>query len=67
MLSGPAITDVIECLAMKPGILIRNRRNELGLSQEGLGKLIGATQITVQKIESGKTKKASFSRILVKP
>lgn len=60
MLSGQAITDVIECPAMEPGILIQTERVKRGWSQDELAKRIGISQPAVKKIESGETKKSKY-------
>lgn len=60
MLSGHPITDVIECPAMEPGILIQTERVKRGWSQDELAKRIGISQPAVKKIESGETKKSKY-------
>src|ERR1700676_3464355 len=58
MLSGQAITAVIECRIMKPGILIKTERDKRDWSQAELGKRVGISQVAVKKIEDGKTRKS---------
>lgn len=60
MLSGQAITDVIEFRDMEPGNLIKIERVKRKWSQAELGKRAGISQVAVKKIESGKTLKSKF-------
>lgn len=48
-----------EC-RMSLGDQIRELREEKGLSQQALGKLVGVSQVTIDKIESGKTRRSKF-------
>lgn len=54
-LSGLPITDVIECRAMEPGILIKTERVRRGWSQAELGKRVKISQVAIKKIEAGET------------
>lgn len=47
-------------LGMQPGQIIREAREKKGLSQKGLGDLVGITQPAVKKIEDGETSKTKF-------
>src|ERR1700674_4331144 len=44
----------------KGGERIRRRRDELGLSQADLGRLVGVSQATIEKIEKGLTDRSKF-------
>ena len=43
---------------MDPGQVIRRERKRRGWSQKKLGAAVGVTQLTIQKIERGKTRKS---------
>lgn len=45
---------------MEPGEVIRLRREELGWSQQELGKRVGVSQVAIKKIEAGTTQKSKF-------
>jgi phage repressor protein C with HTH and peptisase S24 domain len=60
MLSGQAITDVIEFWVMEPGILIKTERLKRGWSQKKLAKLIGISQPAIRKIEAGDTVQSKY-------
>ncbi len=40
--------------------LIRERRNAIGVTQEDLARQVGCPQQTIEKIESGKTRKSGY-------
>ena len=64
----PSSTKVIETVdnrsysfvAMEPGELIKQRREELNLSQADLARRVGISQPAIKKIESGETDKSKF-------
>lgn len=58
MLSGQPITDVIECRAMEPGILIKTERLKRKWSQVELAERVGVSQPAIKKIEDGVTLKS---------
>jgi phage repressor protein C with HTH and peptisase S24 domain len=60
MLSRQPITDVISMPGMQPGEIIREARERRGLSQKGLGDLVGISQPAIKKIEDGETSKTKF-------
>ena len=51
-------------LAMTPGEKIRQRRDALGLSQADLGREVGCSQATIEKIEKGETVRSKFLSLL---
>jgi phage repressor protein C with HTH and peptisase S24 domain len=60
MLSRQTITSVITIPGMQPGEIIREARERKGLSQKGLGDLVGMSQPAVKKIEDGTTRQTKF-------
>ncbi len=56
-------SDSVHPLDVALGILIRLRRQELRISQEQLGAIVGVTFQQVQKYEHG-TNRVSFSRLV---
>lgn len=45
---------------MKPGEIIRTKREKLGWSQQELGKRVGVSQVAIKKMEAGTTQKSKF-------
>lgn len=49
----------------QPGLLVRNRRRDLGLSQSALAKAVGVSQVSISLYERGESERLSRGNLLI--